>query len=271
VNPKNFFAELKRRNVYRAAVAYGVVAWFLTQLTTQVFPFFEIPNSAVRFVVIALAVGFPIAMLLSWLYELTPEGIVRTEDLHPVQARSIQRATGRILDFIIIGALLLVISMLIVGRLPFYGQTSKSISQKSIAVLPFDNQNRDPEIDYLSDGIPESIIHSLSQLSQLKVMARSTVFQYKGKEVDPRKVGHDLGVGTVVMGRLLQQGDNLTIQTELVNVSDGNRTVGTTIQPQGRRRIRGAGRDRERDLREVALEVERRRASAACQAFDREP
>jgi hypothetical protein len=89
VNPTKFLTELKRRNVYRAAVAYGVVAWFLTQLTTQVFPFFEIPNSAVRFVVIALAVGFPIAMLLSWLYEFTPEGIVRTEDLDPVQARSV--------------------------------------------------------------------------------------------------------------------------------------------------------------------------------------
>jgi hypothetical protein len=81
VNPTNILTELKRRNVYRAAVAYGVVAWFLTQLTTQVFPFFEIPNSGVRFVVIALAVGFPIAMLLAWVYEFTPEGIVRTEDL----------------------------------------------------------------------------------------------------------------------------------------------------------------------------------------------
>jgi hypothetical protein len=98
----NFLTELKRRNVYRAAVAYGVVAWFLTQLTTQVLPPFEIPNSAMRFVVIALVVGFPIAMLLAWLYELTPERIVRTEDLRPAQARSIQRATGRILDFIII-------------------------------------------------------------------------------------------------------------------------------------------------------------------------
>src|SRR6266480_3853776 len=97
---------------------------------------------------------------------------------------------------------------------------------KSVAVLPFDNQNRDPDIDYLSDGITESIIHSLSQLSQLKVMARSTVFQYKDKEVDPRKVGHELGVGAVVMGRLLQQGDNLTIRTELVNVSDGTELWG---------------------------------------------
>ena len=83
VNAKNIFTELKRRNVYRAAVAYGVVAWFLTQLTTQVFPFFEVPSYAVRFVVIALAIGFPIAMLLSWVCEFTPEGIVRTEDLQP--------------------------------------------------------------------------------------------------------------------------------------------------------------------------------------------
>ena len=92
MNPPKFLTELKRRNVYRAAVAYGVVAWFLTQLTTQIFPFFEIPNSAVRFVVIALPVGFPIAMLLSWLYEFTPDGVVRTEDLDPVPPRSLQRS-----------------------------------------------------------------------------------------------------------------------------------------------------------------------------------
>jgi len=104
--------------------------------------------------------------------------------------------------------------------------SNPAVLEKSVAVLPFDNQNRDPDIDYLSDGITESIIHSLSQLSQLKVMARSTVFQYKGKDVDPRKVGHDLGVGAVVMGRLLQQGDNLTIRTELVNVSDGTEVWG---------------------------------------------
>src|SRR4030095_1430267 len=100
-------------------------------------------------------------------------------------------------------------------------QRGAELAAQSIAVLPFDNQNRDPNADYLSDGIPESIIHSLSQLPQLRVMAHSTVFHYKGKEIDPRKVGQDLGVQAVVMGRLLQQGDNLTIRTELVNVSDG--------------------------------------------------
>src|SRR5260370_33810518 len=96
VNPKNILTEMKRQNVYRAAVAYWVVAWFLTQLTTQVFPFFEISNSAVRFVVIALAVGFPIAMLLACAYEFTPEGIVRREGLRPAEARAAQRALGRV-------------------------------------------------------------------------------------------------------------------------------------------------------------------------------
>ena len=117
--------------------------------------------------------------------------------------------------------------ILILGASAFFiFHSNPAVLEKSVAVLPFDNQNRDQNIDYLSDGITESIIHSLSQLSQLKVMARSTVFQYKGKEVDPRKVGHDLGVGAVVMGRLLQQGDKLTIQTELVNVSDGTELWG---------------------------------------------
>ena len=153
MNARNIFTELKRRNVYRAAVAYGVVAWFFTQLTTQVFPFFEIPNSAVRFVVIALAVGFPIAMLLAWVYEFTPEGVVRTEDLDPVEARSVQRATGRLLDFVIIGVLLLVIAMLIVGRLPFYRQTGESVTDKSIAVLPFENRSEDKANAYFAEGI----------------------------------------------------------------------------------------------------------------------
>jgi serine/threonine protein kinase/tetratricopeptide (TPR) repeat protein len=103
---------------------------------------------------------------------------------------------------------------------------STEVPIDSIAVLPFANTNADPNTDFLSDGITESIISSLSQLSQLKVMARSTVFQYKGKDVDPRKVGHDLGVRAVLMGRLIQQGDNLTIRTELVNVSDGTELWG---------------------------------------------
>jgi len=217
VNPTNFFAELKRRNVYRAAVAYGVVAWFLTQLTTQVFPFFEIPNSAVRFVVIALAVGFPIAMLLSWLYELTPEGIVRTEDLDPAQARSVQRASGRILDFIIIGVLLLVIAMMIVGRLPFYRQTGESISQKSIAVLPFENRSEDKANAYFADGIQDEILTLLSKIADLKVISRTSTQQYQGKPRNLTEIAKQLGVANILEGSVQKVADQVRVNVQLVN------------------------------------------------------
>src|SRR3954454_17364337 len=139
VNFKKFFVELKRRNVYRAAIAYGVVAWFLTQLTTQVFPLFDIPNASIRLVVILLALGFPIAMCLAWVYEFTPEGIVRSEDLDPVTARKGRRLTGRILDFTIIGVLLLVIGMLTYQHFTSSSEAVEAMPLKSIAVLPFEN------------------------------------------------------------------------------------------------------------------------------------
>ena len=211
-------AELKRRNVYRAAVAYGVVAWFLTQLTTQVFPFFEIPNSAVRFVVIALAVGFPIAMLLSWLYEFTPEGVVRTEDLDAVQARSAQRATGRTLDFIIIGVLLLVIAMLIVGRRPFYRQTGESISQKSIAVLPFQNLSADPENAFFTDGVQDEILSDLAKVADLKVISRTSAMQYKtGVKRNLREIANELGVAHVVEGSVQRAANRVRVSVQLID------------------------------------------------------
>ena len=216
VNPNNFFAELKRRNVYKVAIA--VVAWLLMQVATQVFPFLEIPNWAIRLVIMLLALGFPIALIIAWAFELTPEGLKRTEVTDREPAKS-SRNKAWIYVVIIAGAL--AVGVFFLGRYTSSKQTGVELPAKSIAVLPFDNQNRDPDTDYLSDGIPESIINSLSQLPQLRVMTRSTVFSYKGKDVDPRKVGHDLGVAAVLMGRLIQQGDNLAIRTELVNVADG--------------------------------------------------
>jgi Predicted integral membrane protein len=219
VNPTNFLTELKRRNVYRAAVAYGVVAWFLTQLTTQVFPFFEIPNSAVRFVVIALAVGFPIAMFLSWLYELTPEGIVRTEDLDPAQARSVQRASGRILDFIIIGVLLLVIAMMIVGRRPFYRQTGESISQKSIAVLPFENLSRDPDNAYFAIGIQNEILTRLAKIAALKVISHTSTQQYAPRPGNLREIARQLAVAHVLEGSVQKAADQVHINVQLIRAA----------------------------------------------------
>ena len=220
MNPTNILTELKRRNVYRAAVAYGVVAWFLTQLTTQVFPFFEIPNSAVRFVVIALAVGFPIAMLLSWLYELTPEGIVRTEDLDPAQARSVQRASGRILDFIIIGVLLLVIAMLIVGRRPFYRQTGESISQKSIAVLPFENRSEDKANAYFADGIQDEILTRLSKIADLKVISRTSTQHYKSAPENLPEIAKQLGVAHILEGSVQKSGDAVRVNVQLIKAAN---------------------------------------------------
>jgi TolB-like protein len=219
VNPTKFLTELKRRNVYRAAVAYGVVAWFLTQLTTQVFTFFEIPNSAVRFVVIALAVGFPIAMLLSWVYEFTPEGVVRTEDLPPAEARSAQRATGRIFDFIIIGALLLVIAMLVVGRLPFYRQTADSTSQKSIAVLPFENLSRDPDNAYFADGVQEEILTRLAKIADLKVISRTSTQRYQSKPGNLPEVAKQLGVTNILEGSVQKAGDTVRVSVNLIHAT----------------------------------------------------
>jgi len=219
VKAKNIFTELKRRNVYRAAVAYGVVAWFLTQLTTQVFPFFEIPNSAVRFVVIALAVGFPIAMLLSWIYELTPEGVVRTEDLDPVEARSVQRRSGRLLDFIIIGALLLVIAMLVVGRLPFYRETGESISQKSIAVLPFENLSEDKANAYFAEGIQEEILTRLAKIADLKVISRTSTQRYQSKPGNLAEIAKQLGVANILEGSVQKATDQVRVTVQLIQVA----------------------------------------------------
>src|SRR5262249_8124126 len=204
---------------YRAAVAYGVVAWFLTQLTTQVFPFFEIPNSAVRFVVIVLAVGFPIAMLLSWIYELTPEGVVRTEDLDPVKARSVQRRSGRLLDFIIIGALLLVIAMLVVGRLPFYRQTGESISHKSIAVLPFENLSEDKANAYFAEGIQEEILTRLAKIADLKVISRTSTARYQSKPGNLSEVAQQLGVANILEGSVQKAGDTVRVSVNLIQAA----------------------------------------------------
>ena len=220
VGPGNFFAELKRRNVYRAAVAYGVVAWFLTQLTTQVFPFFEIPNAAIRLVVIALALGFPIAMCLAWLYEFTPEGIVRSEDLDPITARKGRRLTGRILDFIIIGVLLLVIAMLIYQRVPSRSEAGETVSQKSVAVLPFENRSEDKANAYFADGIQDEILTRLSKIADLKVISRTSTQHYKSAPENLREIARQLGVANIVEGSVQKNGDSVRVNVQLINATN---------------------------------------------------
>jgi TolB-like protein/Flp pilus assembly protein TadD len=230
MNLVNFFSELKRRNVYRAAVAYGVVAWFLTQLTTQVFPFFDIPNAAIRFVVIALAVGFPIAMCLSWLYEFTPEGIVRSEDLHPAEARSARRVTGRILDFIIIGVLLLVIAMMVYERFSTPTETSKIISQKSIAVLPFDNLSSDKENGFFTDGMQDEVLTDLARIADLKVISRGSVMQYRNTAArNLREIAGQLRVAYLLEGSVQRIGGKVRVNAQLIDARNDSHVWAKTF------------------------------------------
>ncbi len=222
MNFKKFFAELKRRNVYRAAVAYGVVAWFLTQLATQVFPFFEIPNASIRLVVIGLALGFPIAMCLAWLYEFTPAGIVRSDDVAPAEVRSSRRVTGRILDFIIIGVLLAVIAFMAWQRWrPTNTDAASEVPAKSIAILPFVDLSQSKDEEYLSDGVTEQIIDSLAHLHGLLVVARTTAFSFKNKTGDVREIGRQLHVTHVLEGSVRRGNGKVRVAAQLINVATG--------------------------------------------------
>src|SRR6266487_1383843 len=157
------------------------------------------------------------SMLLSWIYELTPEGVVRTEDLDPVKARSVQRRSGRLLDFIIIGALLLVIAMLVVGRLPFYRETGESISQKSIAVLPFENLSEDKANAYFAEGIQEEILTRLAKIADLKVISRTSTQRYQSKPGNLAEIAKQLGVANILEGSVQKAADQVRVNVQLVN------------------------------------------------------
>src|SRR6266536_1084243 len=214
MNPKRFFAELKRRNVYRAAVLYGMGAWLLAQITTQIFPFFNVPNSAVRFVIVALVLGFPIAIALAWIYELTPEGIVRTEDVDPVT----QRQFGRKVNFVIIGVLLLVIAMLVYQRLPFRADTGKAIPEKSIAVLPFANLSDEQTNAFFADGVQDDILTSLAEINDLRVISRSSVMQFRDLGArNLREIATTLGVANILEGSVRREGDRVVVNVQLID------------------------------------------------------
>src|SRR6266705_2676012 len=208
MNPKNFFAELKRRNVYKVAIAYGVVAWLLMQVASQIFPFFEIPNWAVRLVVLLLAIGFPVAVILAWAFELTPEGIKREESIDV--SKSLTRKSRRKLDFFIIAVLLLVIAALLFQRLhPNVSPTVSSSLKKSIAVLPFENLSEDKANAYFAEGIQEEILTKLAGIGDVKVISRSSTAKYKSKPEDLKTVARELGVATVLEGSVQRAGDRV--------------------------------------------------------------
>ena len=229
MNPHNFFAELKRRNVYKVAVAYAVVGWLLIQIATQVFPFLEIPNWVVRLVIALVAIGFPIALIIAWAFELTPEGIKRTEDVHLPGGSS---SNNRIWIYVAVIGAAFSVGLFFIGRYTAPRTSSAererpppavagSPPQKSIAVLPLLNESGDPGDEYFSDGLSEELIAALGQIRDLKVIGRSSSFRFKDRKDEPKTIGEKLGVSTLLEGTVRKQGDKVRIVAELINAADG--------------------------------------------------
>ena len=213
----NFFAELKRRNVYKVAVAYAVVAWLLVQIATQVFPFFEIPNWAVRLVVLVLIAGFPVALVFSWAFEITSEGIVRESEIE--SGKSITHRTGRK-----IVALTIVLSVVATGLLIFQfvrprstSPSAATISNKSIAVLPFDNLSGDPQNAYFSEGVQDEILTRLAKIAELKVISRTSTQRFKSAPNDLRQIAQQLGVENILEGSVQKANDQVRVNVQLIN------------------------------------------------------
>jgi TolB-like protein/Tfp pilus assembly protein PilF len=225
---RNFFSELKRRNVYKVAVAYAVAAWLLIQIATQVFPFFEIPNWAVRLVVLLLVLGFPVALILSWAFEITPEGIKRESERSPNE--SIKRQTGRkIVGLTIVVAIIaagLLAFQLLRSKFPTTALSSRTDSSaaveiplKSIAVLPFQNLSDDKSNAYFADGIQDEILTRLSKIAALKVISRTSTQKYKSTPDNLREVGKQLGVANLLEGSVQKIGNAVHVSVQLIRAA----------------------------------------------------
>ena len=223
VNPRNFFAELKRRNVYKVAVAYAVVAWLLLQGASIILPSFEAPAWTIKVLIIALAVGMPTAVVLAWAFEITPEGIVRAEEVGPNE--SSMRQTGRKLTAMIIAVGFVALGLLLFQMFrgsPASTSNSATMSDKSIAVMPLVNQSGDPAQEYFSDGLSEELINGLGQIRELRVIGRNSSFHFKGKSDDSRAVGQALGVANLIEGSVRKADDRVRISVQLVDAKSGN-------------------------------------------------
>jgi adenylate cyclase len=227
VNFKSFFVELKRRNVYKVAVAYAVVAWLLIQAASIFFPAFDAPPWVMKIFIIVIILGFPVALIFSWAFEITPEGIKLESEIEP--SKSIKRRTGRKIVAITIAlgvvAAGLFVYQLVLQRstITFRQSEAATGSQKSIAVLPFANMSADKNDEYLSDGMTEELLNVLTKVKSLHVPGRSSSFAFKGKNEEDifRKVGEQLHVNAVLEGSVRKAGDKLRITAQLINVADG--------------------------------------------------
>jgi serine/threonine-protein kinase len=225
-NAHNFFAELRRRHVYRVAIAYAVVAWLLIQIATQVFPFFEIPNWIVRLVVLVTLLGFPLALTIAWAFEMTPEGLKRADDVAPneyIPRWSTRRFVALIISVAILAAGVPLIH-LSRSKPAFLSRftAASALPQKSVAVLPLLNESGNSGDDYFSDGLSEELISALAQVKGLKVIGRSSSFRFRDQKEDSKSIGEKLGVSTLLEGTVRKNGDRVRIVAELINAADGS-------------------------------------------------
>ncbi len=215
MNSGNFFGELKRRNVYKVAVAYAIVGWLLVQIATQVFPFLEIPNWVVRLVIALVVIGFPIALVIAWAFEATPEGIKRTEIADAMPATQKKHAW---IYIVILGASLSV-GLFMLGRYGFRDRNSSAgeLPAKSIAVLPFDNLSRDPDNAFFAEGVQDEILTRLAKVGDLKVIARTSTQRFKSAPADLRDIARQLGVMHILEGSVQKANDQVRVNVQLIN------------------------------------------------------
>src|SRR5437870_602199 len=216
----NFFSELKRRNVYKVAVAYAVVAWLTIQAASIFLPAFNAPQWAMQIVILILVVGFPIALVFSWAFEITPEGIKRESE---VQAdESITHHTGRkivalTIVLAVIAAGLFVFQLIRARSTSSLSTNAASITNKSIAVLPFDNLSGDPQNAYFSEGVQDEILTRLAKIAELKVISRTSTQRFKSAPNDLRQIAQQLGVANILEGSVQKANDQVRVNVQLIN------------------------------------------------------
>jgi len=220
----SFFAELKRRNVYKVAVAYAVVGWLVMQVAATVVPALQLPAVITSAVVVLTLLGFPIALVIAWAFEMTPDGMKRTENVSPnevIPQWSGRKFAAMIVSIAFLAAALFVFQMLRSKSISSEPSVASTVAEKSIAVLPLLNESGDPKDEYFSDGLSEDLIAALAQVKDLKVIGRSSSFRFKEKKEESKTIGAKLGVTTLLEGTVRKQGDRVRIVAELINAADG--------------------------------------------------
>ncbi|PYK76283.1 MAG: hypothetical protein DME42_00460, partial [Verrucomicrobia bacterium] len=225
-NPGAFFSELKRRNVYKVAVAYAIVGWLLIQIATQVFPFFEIPNWGVRLIVILVVLGFPVALIIAWAFDLTPEGLKRTEEADREQVSS---SRSRTWIYVVISAAALSGGLFFLGRYTASNENKLGkVPAKSIAVLPFENLSEDKANAYFAAGIQDEIMTRLAKITDLKVISRTSTQQYQSKPGNLSQIAKELGVAHVLEGSVQRVGEQVRVNVQLIKADHDSHIWGET-------------------------------------------